>query len=610
MNHIEIWKEKIILRWDRQLPPELQETYNSLPVEKREGWNDIGEVLKFWTVISKYAKYNEKFHAFLLTLSKQNLQRIHKQFGQIPVRRGQELIESLKYNLTLFKKMGELALKIKEMQPPCLDFKVRPLGTYQLIGTLFLTYVKRSPLFADCGTGKTYCALVSTESQIANGVIARGKTLICGKLATLETGWLEDTAKFTNLKSTILWLPQVSKRREKILALLDSPADVYLINHEGLMIFEKELASKRFQKIIVDESTVLKSYRGDFQQKGGKFGKALMNVAAHADWRVVMSGTPAPNGPEDLWGQFKFLDDDGFLLERSFFDFKQTYMKEVFFGKKDVPGTPSKWVCPRDKAEEIHNIITPYIFRVRIRDHLKDLPERTTCKRVVTMDDVQFTHYMSMKDALSTVLDDETISVKVKVSQIMKLRQITGGFLIDQMQVPHPINPNPKIVLMDTLLNDEIDIEHKVIIFAQYQWEVEMLQERYKHFGTVTVYGGNSADRNLKNIKGFIQDESIRIIILHPKSAAHGITFTHCHYMIFYSISHSAEENYQAIKRIERAGQKHPMFVYYLLAKSPDHKTTSIDEKIFDVIELKTRNQETLIDQDEFEQTLLSKWKE
>ena len=65
--------------------------------------------------------------------------------------------------------------------------------------------VRRQPLFADCGMGKTYMVLVSTEMQIKTGVVARGKTLVVGKLLTLEDGCLGDCKKFTDLTATILW---------------------------------------------------------------------------------------------------------------------------------------------------------------------------------------------------------------------------------------------------------------------------------------------------------------------------------------------------------------------------------------------------------------------
>lgn len=468
--------------------------------------------------------------------------------------------------------------------------------------------------------GKTFMNLVSTEQQMLSGMLDRGRTLVCGKLPTLETGWMEDVEKFTNLKAVMVWLPPSTyKRKEKMLKLLDEPADLYITNHETIMTLEEALAAKKFQKVVVDESTILKSFRGEGSRSGGKFGKSLMKVAAEATWRVIMSGTPAPNGPEDLWGQFNFLDPDGILLEPSFSEFQNTYMKKIYFGKppkidaetgKSTPEPPHKWITPNDKVPLIKELVLPFVYQVKIRDHLKDLPERTIIKRPVLMSNEQHEHYIEMRTALSTIINDQMVAISVRIAQVTKLRQITGGFLIDQTEMTHEIESATKLDSLDDLL-EEIGDE-KVIIYAQYRWEIKTIAQRYKNKGVVTVFGENKVEDSLENIKEFIKNPDVKIIVLNPKSCAYGITFVVSHYMIFYSISHSELENYQCIKRIERAGQKHPMFIYYLISRFAKHvegkkgeAAKTIDEAIYDALQLKAKNQEELLDQTSVDMNIL-----
>jgi len=254
-------------------------------------------------------------------------------------------------------------------------------------------------------------------------------------------------------------------------------------------------------------------------------------------------------------------------------------------------------------VERVGNIVNPVSYRIKIRDHLKDLPACTQIKRPVEMTPEQKRHYKDMLDKLKVVINDVRITVPVKLTQIMKLRQITGGFIIDNENKAHAIPDNPKLDALDDLL-EEIGKDNKVVIYAQYQWEIKLIESRYKDRGAVTVYGGNSSDRNLKNISTFINDESCKIIVLHPKSAAHGITFTMAHYMIFYSIDHSAEDNYQCVKRIDRAGQKLPTFIYYLLCEG------SIDKTIYQVVIDKLKDQEELLSQQSIDQLLIDLWRE
>lgn len=604
-----LWKDVILLHWDKVLPPQLQTVHDSLSPEEKEQWDPYENLRAHWRYIGSYLRFSEKRKMFIMDFSAQNLCRLRMQFGEFEITGGSDRLKLLRLKFDEFTAMRKEAMRIKaDDSPPPLPFKVPPRGLYQHKGVLFLLNIKSAALFADCGLGKTYMVLVSTEIQIKSGAIKRGKTLIAGKLMTFETGWIEDAAKFTDLKIVMLWLPAGTyKRTEKLKKLLDEDADIYLINHEGLPVLEEELVKKEFDKVVLDESTILQGFHGERAQTG-KIGKSLLRISEKAEWRVIMSGTPASNGIEPLWGQFYFLDPDGFLLEPSFNDFRATYFDQVYIGTKErspaLPGMKpkspiemKKWVQLKESAAKVASIINPCVFRAELREHLKDLPPLTNIVRKVPMDKTQELHYEEMRTSLSTILNDEFISVDQKVHAILKLRQITGGFLIDQEQKIQPLKTNPKLEALDEILCEEIDRSKKVIIYAEYVYEIEEIVRRYKNHGIVSVYGGNGGDTNLANVKAFIQDPSIRLAVLHPKSAAHGINFIHCHYMVFYSLSYSAENNYQCVKRIERGGQKNAMFVYYLLAKRQYAKSLSIDENIYQIVVQKLAAQSELISQ-------------
>lgn len=586
---ISIWNDVIILKWDGKLPENM----------KPEAYHEPKDVLLFWPIITNHAKWAKKLGAFTMTFSKQNMKRIHAQFGAIDIESGADRVRELKARQEGLFNLAQKIKKIKELpvdQLPKYDYRLPPLAPYQHQGVVYLINNPLAALFADCGLGKTWMVLNSIEIHKKYNMI-KGKTLIAVKLATIETGWLEDAEKFTSLKLGNLWVSSKKKnRREIITERMKQDYDAYIINHEGVRLFEEELIAMRFEKIIIDESTILKNFTGG--RASTAFGLSIMNIAHVCKWKVIMSGTPAPNGPENLWGQFKFLDPAGLLLEPNYHDFQNQHMQVLDLRPKSQrhkplsPRDPKKWIPTKETITDVGSLTSPFIFRVRMIDHLKDMPPLSIMKRVLDMGDEQLKHYNTMKEALRVVIDDERILATIKLTQLMKLRQITGGFIIDHNDVAHPLEENPKLDELDSLLNDEIAPEYKVVIYCQYQWEIKTLENRYKDHGVVTVYGGNNSDRNLNNIKAFREDPKVRLVILHPKSAAHGITFTMAHYMIFYSFDHSAEDNYQCIKRIERAGQKNAMFVYYIMMRK------SIDEAIYQVIQKKNKDQRNLIDAD------------
>jgi len=276
-------------------------------------------------------------------------------------------------------------------------------------------------------------------------------------------------------------------------------------------------------------------------------------------------------------------------------------MSEVVFGKHDDPDAPRTWEMKQESVPIISDLVKDLVFRVRIRDHILDLPPKTVMKRKVEMNVEQEEHYEELADEFLTVVNGQQITVTIALSLFAKFRQVTGGFLYDLEHNAHSLGKsNPKLEALNDLLYDEIDVTEKVVIFAQFTYEITLLLEQYKEFNPVSVYGGNSSKDNIDNIARFINDPTVRLIILHPKSAAHGITLTVAHYMVFYSTSFSAEDDYQAVARIERASQRNAMFVYYLLCED------SVDEYMFKTIQRKHALQKELIDADKEDEMSMS----
>jgi len=586
--YIEAWKEALVIRGlDRALPEEL----------------------------APRIKYNEKVRGYITTLSFQNLMFLSSYFKtdlKPFFKKGYHLVEEIKAGYRGYLDSLKQTEQVKNsIDLPPIEYKIPPLAEYQHKGVWFLLKNPIAPLFASPGLGKTFMVLVACEKLIETREVRPGKILVCGKLATLETGWMEDAEKFTNLKASLVYSSSSYKRKEKLLAALDEPADIYITNHDTVRTIKDALVEKRFEMVIVDESTILKSFRGDGLD-GGAFGKALCEVSQGSKRRIIMSGTPAPNGPEDLWGQFKFLDPYGFIFERKYSDFKREYMIEKEYGIKNSFKT---CFFNPERIVDIKSQVARLAYRVKLRDHLLDLPERTTIKRLVRMSKEQQAHYDAMEESLATTIEDQFISVDEKLSRLTKLRQITGGFLIDQEENPHVIETATKMKALDELMEEVgmgIKSPTKIVIFAQYQWEISEIENRYKYLGSVSVYGGNQSKKNLDNIKEFIHNPETKVIVLHPRSAAHGITLTVSHYMIFYSISYSAEDNCQCVARIERASQKHPMFIYYLLAGSAESKakkSMTIDEVIYAVIARKEASQEELLEQRIIDAAIINSFK-
>jgi len=375
--------------------------------------------------------------------------------------------------------------------------------------------------------------------------------------------------------------------------LARTDVDVFLINHDGVKFYEDILKQHDFEWIIVDESTKIKSYKSQVSQ-------AHTAISWNCKRRTILTGTPNPNGFEDLWHQFYFLDR-GLTLEPSYRDFMTEYFDEIPVYTAHTPAgnkTIVKYMLKTKNEEDkklLERVRSNGIF-LEQRDCL-DLPPRTDMLRTVYMLPEQEEAYVQMATSLIATLEDQPTGKSVEseavntLSKLLRLRQITSGFLSNREGELVALTTNPKYTDLDDLI-DELGGK-KIVLVCQFREEIRQLLSRYKDRGACAIYGDVSEKDRTEAIYRFQSDPLTQVIILHPAAAAHGITLTAASYMIFLSMSYNFEHYYQTAKRIERIGQHSPIFILHSLARFADDGET-IDEVLLDVMRDKAQNRTKL----------------
>jgi SNF2 family DNA or RNA helicase len=207
--------------------------------------------------------------------------------------------------------------------------------------------------------------------------------------------------------------------------------------------------------------------------------------------------------------------------------------------------------------------------------------------------------YIEMEDRLITEFTDPATRLNIKaeavnvLSQMMKLRQITSGFVVGADGSKGSFNVNPKLEDLDAFI-DELGDE-KLVVACQFKEEIYTLLERYKDLGCAAIFGDEPVHKRNESIRDFQTTDKIKLMILQPQAAAHGITLTAACYLLFLSLDYNFEYYYQTAKRIERLGQKSSMFVIHSLAALSDGSPT-IDSDLMDVLAYKAQGRETLFD--------------
>lgn len=381
-------------------------------------------------------------------------------------------------------------------------------------------------------------------------------------------------------------------RAQAIRAILKDPQyDLFLINHDGVRIYEDLLNDHDFDWLVVDESTKIKSMQS-------KVTQAHINISWGSSRRTIMSGTPNPNGYEDLFAQYYFLDR-GLTLGTSIADYRHEFFTPVITGTYEVKGVKKQAVrynirSPQDRETLIRIVKNPGIY-LEQRDCI-DLPPRTDMTRNVAMSDEQSDAYFQMEDELAAELGKEGDKVRAEavnsLSKMMKLRQITSGFLINsQDQTIGRIEKSPKFEELDALL-EELQGQ-KLLIVCQFSEEIRQCLERYKHLGVATIQGGVSPAERNRLVEEFQQTDKLQLLVLQPQAASHGLTLTEAAYLTFVSLDYNYEFYHQVAKRIERIGQKRPMFVIRLVAVCNDGSPT-IDADLVEILDRKEQDRNSL----------------
>lgn len=425
--------------------------------------------------------------------------------------------------------------------------------------------------FLDTGTGKTIAALSIVKDN------PELKWLIITPKSIIKTSWLDDLEKFypefkllpilSKAEMTKKMLNNFAKKWNIKVDDLYTKADGFITNPET---FRNNIEFfKDCKGLIFDESSLLKNNESEITKKiiayskgyiekivkdeKGKWKKEVIKISDGLKKIYILSGTPAPNNYMEFWGQMALIDEA--LLGDNFYAFRNKYFYSFGYGNY-------QWDYKRGAKQAIMERVERKSLFIT-KEECLDLPEKSYIIREVTMPTKAMEYYRKMEEEKFIELGDGT-SVKAPnvLSSLMKLRQITSGFIIDNENELNMIHKAKLNELMDTLS----EIENKqVIIWIQFKNEVENIKKALEEKGktVVTAYSGTK-DIN-DSIEKFKTGKA-QYIIAHPKTLKFGVTFTNCTYAVYYSLSYSLEDYQQSHDRIYRKGQTKPCTFIFLLA--------------------------------------------
>ena len=406
-------------------------------------------------------------------------------------------------------------------------------------------------LFCEQGTGKTWI----TAGIIEKLLHSKAEFLLVVNLTNLETTWQKVLNNFTDLA--------VFKDLVSYLKYKEGPK-VFLTHYEALPKYCTILAKIHWSLITFDESQRLKS-RNTRQSK-------LAAKLRLADHKVILSGTPIEQSPIDLWAQFRFLAPEVFGTRWK--DFEEEYCYKTGYMGYEIK-------FKKDKLPQFLEKIKPYIIRITKLDSL-NLPKLSINLIPVELLGEQKRIYSSMEKEMIMLFDNQTIAVDLKITQIAKLQQICGGFIINEDSEAHRIG-RAKIRCIKSLIKT---ITKPIVIFCKYLEEIKMISDELTHLKIAIL---NGQTKNRSNIINDFQSGLYDVIICQIKTGGVGIDLYKSCNVIFYSLTYSFIDYEQALSRVHRYGQTQPVTIHLIYAKD------TIDEDIYKAILSKKSISDTVL---------------
>ena len=434
--------------------------------------------------------------------------------------------------------------------------------------------VERVAIWAGMGIGKTAPVLTALSHL---SLVQDGPSLVVGPLRVVKSTWPQEAKKWEHLRDIVVTpiVGTVNERR----AALRHPASVFTTNFEQLPWLVEELGERwPFQTVVVDESTRLKGFR---LRQGSQRARALARVAHKRVHRFIeLTGTPAANGLQDLWGQCWFLDR-GERLGRTYDAFISRWFYSERVGSdphavqlKPLPHAQAeiearlKDICLSLDPRDFFDIGEPIINIIRV-----DLP--TKARKL----------YKDMEREMYAQIGQHGVEAFSAASRTMKCLQLANGAAYVSDDGTWVEVHDAKLQALESVIEEAAGMP--VLVAYHFKSDLARLQRAFPRGRVLDTDPQTIFDWNAGRIP---------VLFAHPASAGHGLNLQDGgNILVFFGHWWSLEEHQQIIERIgptrqAQAGHDRAVFIHHIIA------TDTVDELILKRLETKREVQDLLLE--------------
>jgi len=358
----------------------------------------------------------------------------------------------------------------------------------------------------------------------------------------------------------------------QIVTTKNVPDSPYLVCNYDIIHKVRDQLPKHFDLVICDESHYGKTPES-------KRSIAMRRFCLDARSTLLMTGTPLENCPVELWHQLVCL---GWIPEDSYdkyvTQFCDKQLKRIYMAKPPR----NRWGVKYDTQKkrwyrevwdvrgnanllQLKALLEKYgMVRRTKAEVLPDLPPKT----YQTIELPRLTKWRSnlMRDVFGIPAKRGESQLKY-FDRLSSVAKKTGNnkHLVDTLAEARKLDGVDKVKQALEFIENSLESEQKVVVFAWHTEVLEALQEGLKKHNAVCIQGATSQTKRQEAIDSFQEDPNTRVFIGQIKAAGVGITLTAATHVIFVELEWVPGLLEQACDRCHRNGQKGNVLVQYLV---------------------------------------------
>jgi SNF2 family DNA or RNA helicase len=492
------------------------------------------------------------------------------------------------------------------------NIPARSLKNHQLKAATHLYLVKNGANFSVPGSGKTSVVLSVYEKLRLEGKV---NTLFVVGPPSCFQPWRDEFKITLNREPKYQTLAGGNPNIRKSSYFVDKnrKPELYLATFQTLLQDREDVTTFMLRRgmdifLVIDEAHYIKKIDGNW-------ATTILDLAKHAKFRCVLTGTPMPRSHTDIYNLFDFLWPQSSVLDvntkiriqqlesQNKYDQIKEILKSnvgpLFYRvrKADLGLRPPIMHKPvlldmNNNEKKLYNIIENRIALFSKEDYLKNinLVKKLRRGRIIRLR--QCTSYAKL---ISTAIDDYDEDLLDSDPDLIKIIRN-----YDDYEVP------AKLEYLLKFLQEIQKNKEKIIIWSNFIKTIELIQSTLAnhHFYCKFIYGKTPIEREStreeetreKIRKEFLDPRSgLNILIANPAACAESISLhTTCHTALYYALSYNCAQYLQSLDRIHRVGGSENVDTHYYFLQ---YKNT-IDQDIAQNLHGKAKRMNDLIEED------------